>query len=147
MSVLPDVLSGVNRQPKTVPPPRENKMETHEPPPPLKGATKGKPPPPRPENAMATAATTAAAKAAMNGDIRSGEDLENYVALHSQFFLDESDLLANTAISLEPRLVARLRKAGLDDARMFGMGSTASSAAKSGTRHLKVAAELQETAP
>lgn len=95
---------------------------------------------------MATAAATAAAKAAISGDVRSGEALEHFVGLHSEFFLTESDLLANVAISLEPRLIARLRRAGLDEARILGMGSTASAAAKSVTRHFKVAAELQETA-
>lgn len=92
------------------------------------------------------ATSTTKAKTAMDPDIRSTEALENFVQVHAQFLLDESDLLSNVAVTLEPRLIARLKQAGLDEARVWGMGSTAAAAAKSVTRHFKVAAELEETA-
>lgn len=92
------------------------------------------------------APVTAAAKKVITGDIRSTEDLETFIQTHATFFLDEADLLSNTGISLYPRLVKRLRQAGLDEDRFMGMGSSAKAAAKAVTRHFMIAAELQETA-
>ena len=92
---------------------------------------------------MATATKTASAVP----EINSTEDLEEFINVIADGLMKESDLLANVAISLHPKLVRRLKAAGLDQARLGGLlGGSASQAAKSVTRQFKFAAELEEQA-
>jgi hypothetical protein len=78
---------------------------------------------------------------AVNTDIRSTEEFQQAVNQLADEMMTVADELANLAISLHPRLVQTLRAKGLDQARVAGFGSTAEQAAKSVTRHLRIAAE------